>query len=116
MPPRLAAHIFVAALIRRAEIEGATALVGRRGEREAGAVAIKLIETAQSFTAPRCRALTRATLATGEQGWSWLVGPEPDYENAVDAKLAREAEFDPDLWVIEIEDREGRAFVDDPIM
>jgi len=24
--------------------------------------------------------------------------------------------FDPDVWIIEIEDRQGRAFVDEPIV
>ncbi len=116
MNPRLAAHIFVAAVIRRAEIEGATALVGRRGDAESGAVALKLVETALPMFAPRCRALARATLPDGASGWAWLVGPEPAEEREVDAKLARAAAFDPDLWIVEIEDRDGRAFVDDPIM
>lgn len=31
---------------------------------------------------------------------------------AVDERLQRERNFDPDLWVVAIEDREGRAFID----
>ena len=30
--------------------------------------------------------------------------------------LARQIKGDPDLWIVEIEDREGRAFVDEPIV
>lgn len=29
-----------------------------------------------------------------------------------DQRLARERDFDPDLWVVAIEDREGRPFID----
>lgn len=115
MTARLAAHIFVAAIMRRAEIEGAMAFVARRGDAESGAVALKLVQTGLPFSAPRCRALTRATLADGVVGWSWVVGPEPAAEHVVDEKLARLARFDPDLWVVEIEDRHGRPFVDERI-
>ena len=31
---------------------------------------------------------------------------------AIDAKLANELRFDPDLWVVDVEDRAGRAFLD----
>ena len=33
-------------------------------------------------------------------------------EAEIQAALAREMRFDPDLWLVAIEDREGRAFVD----
>jgi DNA-binding GntR family transcriptional regulator len=40
--------------------------------------------------------------------------PAPDA--AVEVYLAREVKFDPDVWIVEIEDREGRAFVDEAIV
>jgi hypothetical protein len=33
-------------------------------------------------------------------------------EPRVQARMAEELRFDPDLWLIEIEDRQGRPFVD----
>ena len=42
-------------------------------------------------------------LDTGEDG------------SAFDARLELEKKFDPDIWIVEIEDREGRAFVDENI-
>jgi hypothetical protein len=33
-----------------------------------------------------------------------------------DAFLAREAEFDSDMWIIEVEDRRGRHFLDDSLV
>lgn len=110
MTARLAAGIWVSAHIRRCEIEGAAAFVARKGAEESGAVLLKIARldgTAQ--------ALTRATLGDGRSGWTWLVGPEPAPETEVDARLRRQAEFDPDLWVLEIEDRQGRHFLDEPI-
>ncbi|MEY3003616.1 MAG: hypothetical protein RLZZ491_792, partial [Pseudomonadota bacterium] len=35
-------------------------------------------------------------------------------ETAVDAAIDRQRGFDPDLWVIEIEDRAGRHLLDQP--
>jgi hypothetical protein len=35
-------------------------------------------------------------------------------EAEVDAALARQRGFDPDLWVIEVEDRAGRHLLDEP--
>jgi hypothetical protein len=43
--------------------------------------------------------------------WTPLVaGPEA----VVDAALARQRRFDPDLWVVEVEDRAGRSLLDEP--
>ena len=40
------------------------------------------------------------------------TGAEADAE----ARIAREIKFDPDLWIVEIEDRQGRTFVDEPVV
>jgi hypothetical protein len=37
---------------------------------------------------------------------------EPLPEAAVDDRLAKEIQFDPDAWIVEIEDRAGRHFLD----
>ena len=42
MAPRLKAGIFVRALIRRVQVEGASAFVLRTGSEEAGAIVIKV--------------------------------------------------------------------------
>jgi len=34
-------------------------------------------------------------------------------EPSVDAAIARQQDFDPDLWVIEVEDRAGRHLLDE---
>lgn len=109
---RLRSDIFVSALIRRAEINGAFALLRRRGAAEAGALFIKidrldgrvavLAPAAQSTETPEgvdrqfCRAHTQ----------EWVEPAEAE------ARLGREIAFDPDLWIVEIEDRAGRSFVD----
>lgn len=115
MTARLASGVFVSALIRRVEIGGGSAYVARRGAAESGSVALKLVDTALPFGAPSATALTRATLGDGRQGWSWLIGPEPHDGPEVDAKLARQSNFDPDLWIVEIEDRDAARHIDDPI-
>ncbi len=50
-------------------------------------------------------------LMTGDRRWVVLSeGAETD----IDASVARQRGFDPDLWVIEVEDRQGRHLLDDP--
>ncbi|MCC5976389.1 MAG: DUF1491 family protein, partial [Rubellimicrobium sp.] len=50
-------------------------------------------------------------LMTGARAWVMLAeGPEAE----VDASITRQAGFDPDLWVIEVEDRTGRHLLDQP--
>ncbi len=50
-------------------------------------------------------------LMTGDRKWVVLVeGNEAD----VDASVAKQRSFDPDLWVIEVEDKEGRHLLDEP--
>ena len=111
MPARLRTDFWVAALRRRAEAAGAFVSIGRRGADEAGAVFISVDrrdgridlyapapQTAFDDAKPVDRQFSRVAHEVTEE--------------AARRRMEQEMKFDPDLWLIDIEDREGRAFVD----
>lgn len=103
--------IWAQALVRRAGIGGAFATVARRGDSDAGAVLVKVTPT-------RGKARLYAPAQNGEGERIWLNlsnGGLGDDEPAVDAYISKRAVNDPDLWVIEIEDRLGRTFLTEPV-
>lgn len=108
--PRLKAGIFVRALIRRAQVAGASAFVVRKGAEEAGAVILTL-----SRLDGTSLLLNQARNGKGELVWAKPLG-DWGAEDKARAWLDKQIRFDPDLWIVEIEDREGRAFVDEPIV
>lgn len=107
---RVTSGLFVAALLRRSFGAGAFAAVLRRGAEEAGAVFVtvdRLDRTIDLYgPAPQSAYEDRPT----ERLFRRLVEAGPAEE--VNARIAREAKFDPDIWVVAIEDREGRSFLD----
>lgn len=108
---RLKSEIWVKAYLRRCSLEGASAVVVRHGDDDAGAIFIKvnrLDGTARVF-GPAPAGLDHAA---SDRLWTERLGGGDRPDAAADAFLSREAEFDPDLWVIEIEDRQGRHFLD----
>ena len=110
MSARLKTGFYVRALMRRAEIGGASVYVVRRGAEEAGALILKL-----ASPDGHCTVLSRATRGDGERVWIRPLGDAADNASAV-KYFEKQIRFDPDLWIVEIEDREGRAFVDEPIV
>jgi hypothetical protein len=108
--PRLKAGIFARALIRRAEVEGASAFVVRKGAEEAGAIVLRVAKLDGT-----CLLLNQARDGQGALVWVRPLGDWTD-EARASAWCAREVKFDPDLWILEIEDPKGRAFVDEPIV
>jgi hypothetical protein len=109
---RLRSDIFAAALIRRAEAQGAVAMLRRRGAAEAGALFIKLDRldgrAAVFGPAPQSEALPDGV----DRLFSKVHADEFVDPAEAEARLKREIIFDPDLWIVEIEDRDGRVFVD----
>jgi len=99
----------VRALIRRAEVSGAYASIARMGSEEAGAVFIKVVRPDRT-----CTVLEQVRRGEGDLAWMKPIG-DTDEERAK-AYFEKQIRFDPDLWIVEIEDREGRAFVDEPIV
>jgi hypothetical protein len=110
MTPRLKAGIFVRAVIRRAEVAGAQAYVVRKGSEEAGAVVLKIARLDGTSLV-----LSQARRGEGELVWVKPLGDASDDEQAR-AYFERQIKFDPDLWIVEIEDRQGRTFVDEPVV
>lgn len=108
--PELRTELWASALVRRAQAAGAFATVARRGDRDAGAVLVKV-----SPAIGRARLYAPARDGQGARIWLDLsAGPLGEMEADVDAYAARRAAGDPDLWVIEIEDRAGRTLLDEP--
>lgn len=103
---RVKTEIWVMAYIRLCFSEGIPALVVRRGNAEAGAIYIKvnLLEGHVGLYGPAPAGFA----ADGNRLWIALLGEKPVPENEADAYLERQSGFDPDLWVVEVEDREGR--------
>jgi hypothetical protein len=111
---RLKSAIWVGAYVRRCNNEGACAVVRRRGAEEAGAIFIKvnrLDGTADLFGPAPQTAFDAARPA--ERLFSPCLPEQPAAEAKIEERLTRELRFDPDAWIIEIEDRAGRHFMDD---
>jgi hypothetical protein len=106
----LSTDIWASALIRRAELAGAFAMVARKGDPRAGAVLVKAVDRRKGSA----RLFSRAV--RGDEGETvWMEPVDSTEEPALDAYIERAAKFDPDLWVIEIEDTEGRHFLTEPV-
>ena len=101
----LSTDIWVGALIRRAELGGAFATVLRKGDPRAGAVLVKLVDR----RAGTVRLYAEATRLDGERVWMRPLKSEAEAE--LDAYAERAARYDPDIWVVEIDDARGRHFL-----
>lgn len=113
---RLRSDIWVSAYLRRAEIEGAFAVLRKRGAAEAGAIFIRLDccdgrnalygpapQSEMDFDDP-----TRRFVRMHDAEWVDAA--------TVEERLTKEMKFDPDLWIVDVEDRAGRHFLDEALI
>jgi hypothetical protein len=105
----LATDIWVGALIRRAELGGAFAVVVRKGDPRAGAVLVKVLNRRHGGA----RLYAEATRLEGEP--IWMQPADSSEEPDLDRYIERAIRIDPDLWVVEIEDAHGRHFLTEPV-
>ena len=105
----LSTDIWVGALIRRTEIGGGFAVVARKGDARAGSVLLKVLNRSDGTA----KLYAEATRLDGERVW---MQPAPsDQEPDLDRYIERAVRVDPDVWVVEIDDREGRHFLTEPV-
>lgn len=98
MEPRFTSRFRIDAMLRRSMSLGVNATVVRHGDDSAGTILILL-------TNPRreCQILTATTRRTGER--VWLPTSAESYLSEADAqaRIQRQIQRDPDLWVLEVE-------------
>jgi hypothetical protein len=110
---RLKTALWVAAYLRRCQVEGTFAVVRRRGAEEAGAVFVRIsrLNGTSDLFGPAPQSTLDTSLGT-DRTFTASLPQQPAADEAVEAKLAREMKFDSDLWIVEVEDPAGRNFLD----
>jgi hypothetical protein len=110
---RLKSGIWVAAYLRRCQVEGVAAVLRRRGAEEAGAIFIKVsrLDGSADLYGPAPQSAFDEARPS-ERFYSPALKGLPLPEAEIEAYLARQVGFDPDLWIVEVEERSGRHFLD----
>ena len=107
---RLPTALWVSAHLHRANVEGVAMTVVHKGDRSRGTVMLKINRLDGT-----CTVLTQVR-DRGRLAWARAIGAAPVPEAEADRYLERQLRTDPDLWVIEIEDRQGRPWFDGPVL
>lgn len=105
----LSSDIWVSALIRRAEQAGAFGMVLQKGDPRAGAVLVKVVDRRAGIA----RLYAEAMRGDGER--VWMQPRASTDETELDAYAERARRVDPDLWVVEIDDAQGRHFLTETV-
>jgi len=109
---RLKSEIWVKAYLRRCQHEGVAAVLVRRGDSDAGAIYIKVsrLDGTAALYGPAPAGLEETR---EDRRWQACIDGPPFPEGEADAYLARQIEFDPDIWIVSVEDRAGRHFLEE---
>ncbi len=110
---RLKSALWVTAYLRRCQVEGAFAVVSRRGAEEAGAVFVRIcrLDGTSDLFGPASQSVFESGRGA-DRTFTASFKEQPAADAAVDAYLAREVKFDTDLWIVEVEEPSGRNFLD----
>ena len=110
---RLKSGIWVSAYLRRCAVEGAQAVLRRRGAEEAGAIFVKIDRldgTADLFGPAPQTAFGEAH--PSDRAFTACLKQQPAPIPEVEGYLAKQLRYDSDIWIVEVEDRAGRNFLD----
>jgi hypothetical protein len=111
MEPRLKTRLVVQAALRLSVRSAVSMVVARRGDDDAGTIVVKMNRRDLG-----CTVLVQSRTATGASAWLRGTGAEPVDEAKADAYIARQVSRDPDVWVVEIDDRAGRFLFEGTIL
>ena len=100
---RLKTGIWVQAQIRICDRRMLPVAVLARGDSDAGAVLVKLNRLDGT-----CAVFSQVAAPSGGRAFATATGEAPVSEQEADDYIARQRRYDPDLWVLEVEDPSGR--------
>ncbi|TFF25129.1 DUF1491 family protein [Jiella endophytica] len=105
---RITSELFVAQLVRRLFGAGEFAAVMRRGAEAAGAIFVvaRSRDGAMRLFGPAVQSLSN------ESGSRRFMQEAASDEAGLEARFEKEARFDPDFWVVEIETDEPETFIE----
>ena len=109
---RVKSEIWVRAYLRRCQAVGVPVVIVRRGDEAAGAIFICVdrLDGTVFLYGPAPAGLIESET---DRCWVSCFGSRPVSEAEADVYLARQREFDSDLWIIQVEDKAGRHFLGD---
>lgn len=112
---RVTSDLWVAAFLRRVQAQGAFAVIARKGAAEAGAIFIRVEgqDRACDLFAPAPQTAYDDERPVDERRFVCALRDIPAASDAVQRRLAREIDFDPDIWIVDVEDRDKRHFLGD---
>lgn len=112
---RLKAEIWVQAYLRICAANGLAAVLVRRGDADAGAIYVRVsrLDGRSDLFGPASAGLEGADI---DRRFTACLSGGPATDADVDAYLSRQADFDPDYWLVEVEDRAGRHALGDWLM
>ncbi|MDR3425698.1 MAG: DUF1491 family protein [Alphaproteobacteria bacterium] len=101
---RLSTDLYVSAMTRLAAREGVPVMVLHRGDPSSGTLILKI-----NLLNGTARILIEARY-NDARVWTPATPTDPMTEKDADAYLSRQTQVDPDAWLIEIEDKQGRIW------
>ena len=105
---RLASELWVFAYKKRLELQGIPIFLLKKGDNKAGAIII-IISNLKGTS----KILVQGHSLEGDRRWVELAnGPDSEMEKIV----AKQKVVDPDLWILEVEEPNGRHFLDDDFL
>lgn len=111
MTSRLKTQVWVQALVRRCFLDNIPAFILARGDIDRGGILLKV-----NHFASGCEILQPTTDMRGDRIWMRLSKEQMVHERDADEIVAKRRQYDSDLWVVEIEDAEGRFELDDSLV
>ncbi len=92
-------------------MKDAYAVISRRGAAEAGAIFVRVDHLDGTVDLYGPAPQTAFGDEVSDRRFTRL-GPRKADPVSVTERLEKERSFDPDLWIVDVEDREGRHFLD----
>ncbi len=107
---RISTQFYVNLVTRRAAQEGVTIVVAKSGDDYCGIIILKI-----NLLNGRARVLSE-TYIDDKIAWMPLTSEDTIDDREAESLLARQAEFDPDCWIVEVEDKQGRLWFEGKVL
>ena len=104
--PRVTTKVWIDSYRKRLEEKAIPLFIVKKGDEVAGSILIK-ISNLKGFT----RVFVQAIGLDGSNDWTELTKGADD---AIEKVILKQVHFDQDIWILEVEDKNGSGLLEDP--